>query len=169
MNYAKIIELKGLQLAKVSFYTVWIEENDNPEFVDFSNRMYLNPKNKDEFEKLEAYIIKIGNQYGASKRYFHHEAAADALSVPFVEHIDIYTENNDFGLRLYCLRLSESIVVLFNGDRKTTQKAQDCPDCAKYFRLAQRLAKFIDIAIREDNIFLDGKELLIDEHFELFF
>ena len=45
---------------------------------------------------------------------------ADASSLPYprLEHIDIEPENNNFGLRLYCLRFSESIVILFNGDRK---------------------------------------------------
>lgn len=39
-----------------------------------------------------------------------------------VEEISILEE---FPLRLYCLRLSSSCVILFNGGEKTSQKAQD--------------------------------------------
>ena len=120
MNYARIIEIKGLQLAKVNYYTIWIDGNDNSEFRDFAERMNLSPKNKTEFQELLVRIRQIGNQYGALQRFFHPEAAADALSLPYprLEHIDIEPENNNFGLRLYCLRFSESIIILFNGDRK---------------------------------------------------
>jgi len=171
LNYARIIEIKGLQLAKVNYYTVWIDGNDNPEFRDFAERMNLNPKNKIEFQELIVFIKQVGNQYGALQRYFHHEAAADALSLPYpyLEHIDIEPENNNFGLRLYCLRFSESIVILFNGDRKTAFKAQDCPHCAKYFKLAQRLSKAINSVIRDGSLIYTDHFLLIDEDCELEF
>lgn len=169
MNYAKIIEIKGLQLTKVNYYTIWIDGNDNAEFRDFAIRMNLSLKNRNEFQELIVFINKIGNEYGALKRHFHHEAAADALSPPYLEHIDIESEKNDFGLRLYCMRITDSIVILFNGDRKTTKTAQDCSNCAKYFRLAQRLAKAIDYSIRESSLSVEYKYLLIEENFELTF
>ena len=166
MNYAKIIELEGLQLAKVSFYTVWIEENDNPEFIDFVGRMKLSVKNKVEIAELIKFIVEIGNNYGALDKDFHFEASAHALSL---RHIEINPDNNDFGLRLYCLRLSESVVILFNGDRKTAKKAQDCPNCAKYFGFAQRFAKVIDTAIREKDIIPVRKKLIFDNDFDIIF
>jgi hypothetical protein len=70
LNYARIIEIKGLQLTKVSYYTIWIDGNDNPEFRDFAERMNLNPKNKTEFQELIVFIKQIGNQYGALQNSF---------------------------------------------------------------------------------------------------
>jgi hypothetical protein len=164
LNYARIIELKGLQLAKVNFYTVWIEGDDNSEFTDFINRMKLTEKNKTELAELVKFIVEIGDKYGAKDKDFHFEASAHALSL---RHIEINSDANDFGLRLYCLKLSESVVILFNGDRKTTQKAQDCPNCAKYFRLAQRIATTIDTAIREKDIIPVWKRLIFDDDFDI--
>ena len=169
MNHARIIEIKNLQLARVNFYTIWIEDCPDSEFYDFTKRLSLNQKDKNELRELLIFLKEIGNEHGALSRYFHHEAAAHALAVPYLRHIDIDIENNDFGLRLYCLRLSESIVILFNGDRKTTQTAQDCPNCAKYFRLAQRITSIIDSEIREKNIIPIWKKLLFDNDFDLMF
>lgn len=169
MNYAQIIKIKGLQLTKVNYFTIRVEENDNPEFMDFANRMVIDTKNKEEFQELLVYIKEIGNKYGAKKDYFRHESAAEALALPKVEHIDFESNNEDFGLRIYCLRLSESVVILLNGDRKTKQKAQDCPNCAKHFKLANRIAKSINTAIIEKDILIRDKELLIENDFELIF
>lgn len=170
MSYAKILQIKGLQLLKVNYYTIWIEDDSSPtpEFIDFVNRMNEGENNKKELQELLIFIKQIGNKYGALKRFFHHEAAADALSVP-VEHIDIESELNDFGLRLYCIRLSESTVILLNGARKTAQKVQDCPNCYKHFQVANKIAKAIDKAISEKEVVLIGKELEQDENFELIF
>jgi hypothetical protein len=171
LNYARIIEIKGLQLAKVNYYTIWIDGNDNPEFFDFATRMNTNLKNKTDFQELLLYINQIGSHYGALQELFHHEAAADALSPPrpYLEYIDIEPENDNFGLRLYCLRFSESVVILFNGDRKTTLKAQDCPNCAKYFNLAQRLSKAINSVVIEGSLIYIKDNLLIDKDCELTF
>jgi hypothetical protein len=171
LDYARIIEIKGLKLTKVNYYTIWIDGNNNPEFLDFAERMNLNQKNKTEFQELIVFINKIGNHYGALQKLFHHEAAADALSLPYpyLEHIEIESESKDFGLRLYCLRFSESIVILFNGDRKTTLKAQECPNCSKYFKLAQRLSKAINTAVKDGSIIYQEDSLLIEKNFDLIF
>jgi len=170
LSYARILPIKGLLLLKVHYYTICIDDEDSQttEFVDFITRMNEGDNNKKELQELIVRIKKIGNDYGALKHFFHHEAAADALSVP-VEHIDIESELNDFGLRLYCIRLSESTVILLNGARKTAQKVQDCPNCYKHFQMANKIAKAIDKAISEKEVVLIGKELEQDENFELIF
>jgi len=44
------------------------------------------------------------------------------------------------------MRVSENIAILFNGCRKTAQKAQDCNNCSGYFESANKIAKAIDAA-----------------------
>ena len=48
----------------------------------------------------------------------------------------------DYPLRLYCLRISHDIVVLFNGDEKTSGPAQDGKMSMAFYE-AQQFAKRI--------------------------
>ena len=47
----------------------------------------------------------------------------------------------DSTLRLYCVKISESVVILCNGGIKTTNKATDCTNVSSNFRLAYLIAK----------------------------
>ncbi len=169
MRTAKILAIKNFTFDKVHFYTIKIDEQIS-EFTDFVSRMRQSELNTHELGELIAFIGEIGAKYGASKNRFRHEAAADALAVPAVSHIDIESEEKiHYGLRLYCIRLSDSIVILLNGDRKITQKAQDCPNCKFHFQLANKISIKITKAIIEKEILLDSKNILFDEDFELNF
>jgi hypothetical protein len=57
-------------------------------------------------------------------------------------------------LRLYCIRVSESIVILFNGGQKTAQTAQKSPDLITEFYDAQVFAKKIEYAISRGKILI---------------
>lgn len=63
--------------------------------------------------------------------------------------IEVNKPNN---LRLYCLRANESVVFLFNGDIKTTLKAQDCPNVKSHFKLANKLTALLNQAFVENQI-----------------
>lgn len=165
MEYARIIKLPELRLSRVSYYSVRREESVRSEFADFLFRMREVQGKNNQLAEVLRFIQNIGTQYGAQKHFFRHEGAADALPPPYFHYVDI----DDFGLRLYCIRISESIVILLNGDRKTTQKAQDCPNCAQHFFLANRLARKIDEAFREGYLRNNYKELEQDQDFELYY
>jgi hypothetical protein len=64
-------------------------------------------------------------------------------------------------LRLYCTRLRDNIVVLFNGGIKSSQKVSDSPDLTTKFRDAQHFAKKIDKAIQEKDILIDDENGLL--------
>lgn len=163
MKYAQLIELPDLRLSKVTFYSIRLEENTRSEFADFLVRMKSQQQTLGQMGELIRIIQNIGTKYGAQKHFFRHENAASALPPPHFHYVDI----EDYGVRLYCIRLSDSVVILLNGDRKTTQKAQDCPLCAKHFTLANRLARKVDEALRDRYIRLLYKELEQDDNFEI--
>jgi hypothetical protein len=167
LRTARILTIKAFTFKKVHFYTIRINEQIS-EFTDFVSRMKQSKLNTHELGELITFIGEIGVEYGATKNRFRHEAAAEALAVPTVSHMDIESEEeNHYGLRLYCVRLSNSIVILLNGDRKTTQKVQDCPNCKSHFQLANKISLKITKAIIEKEILLDGKNLLFEDDFEL--
>jgi hypothetical protein len=169
LRTARILSIKNFTFDKVHFYTIEIDD-ELSEFADFVTRMKQSKLNTHELGELTTFIKEIGVKYGAKKSLFRHEAAAEALAVPTVSHIDIDSEEEThFGLRLYCIRLTDSIVILLNGDRKTTQKAQDCPNCKYHFQLANKISIKITKAIIEQEIILEDKSILFDEDFELNF
>lgn len=68
---------------------------------------------------------------------------------------------------MYCSRLNDHIVILFNGDRKTTSKAQDCPNVARYFREANKIQKEIDKDIRDGIIQIVGNKMVFDDDYSI--
>ena len=153
-------------LEKVRYYTVRLEDKAISEFRDFQQRMRMHSKM--ELDEINMYIRFIGEKYGAQKGHFKTEDAAERLPPPYHEFIE--TEDvNDFGLRLYCIRLSPGVVILLNGDRKTALKVKDCKNCYKHFDLSRRIAKRIDKAIVEGDLKIDeyNRKIETEEGYEL--
>lgn len=165
---AEFIRLSTLEFAKVQFYSVRIEGKKHSEFRDFNIRMGQGERNLLELADINRYIKQIGQKYGAQKRFFRDEASAEALPPPSHQFIES-DHYGDFGLRLYCIRLCSTIVVLLNGDRKTALTAQNCPNCAPHFRIANKISNQITTAITDGYIHMDIERMRldIDEDFEL--
>lgn len=157
-----------MQFEKVHYYTVRLEGRAVNEFSDFYKRMNENEKDKVELAEINRYIEKIGEEYGAKPQHFKSEDAAERLPPPYHQFIDSDSPD-DYGLRLYCIRLSHSVVILLNGDRKTALKVKDCKNCYPHFEKARRIARKINEAIVEGFAEIDeeNKEFVIDEEFEL--
>lgn len=158
-NFAEIVFVEKYR--KVTYYSVSInnEEALYDQFVEKHST-----ENKEKLHHILAWIEKLGNKIGADKFYFRNEAEtsdASALPPPGIDKEPSYVEfNEDSGaevkmsndLRLYCLRANESLVFLFNGDIKTTSKAQDCPNVKPHFKLANKLTALINRAFIEKEI-----------------
>lgn len=113
---------------------------------------------------LNQFIVEIGNKHGADKRHFKHERRAEALPPPYYIQPG---EPNKYGLRLYCIRLTTEVVILLNGDLKTDDDPEKCNNCKNHFKLANKLSKKIDDAIEKGFIKLSGKQIIIDNNFDL--
>lgn len=163
----EIVPISSLRFEKVQYYSIRVDGSPLA-FRDFHTRMSQNPKNQFELGEINRYIEQIGEKLGAYPQHFKSEDAAEALPPPYHSFIESDI-NGDYGLRLYCIRLSQSIVILLNGDRKTALKVKDCKNCYPHFNLARKLAKKITQAILDDEIQLneENKVLSIDEDFEI--
>lgn len=161
-----ILPILTLALEKVRYYTVRFEDKNISEFREFQQR--TGQHSPVELAEINRYIQLIGERYGAVKEHFKVEDAAERLPPPYHQFIE--TDGiGDFGLRLYCIRLTPGIVILLNGDRKTALKVKDCKNCYPHFDIARKIAKQIDKGILEGNIELDdyNREICIEEDFEL--
>lgn len=147
---------------KCTFYTVRKEDATLTETDKFFTR-YDEPTNE-LFEHADQLLMLIqeviGDTYGAIDDFFdRHESKAQALPPKpkkRIEEIAIF--GKDFPLRLYCLRLSESVVVLFNGGLKNEFTAQQSEDVSFDFREAQVFAQRILDAL-EDGMIEVSEEL----------
>jgi hypothetical protein len=162
----EILYLEQLQFSKVSYYTVQVKGRYLSEFRDFQTRMQQNEKDKKQLAEINRFIEKIGKHYGAEDRFFKREGNAERLPPATYRFIESDGET-DFGLRLYCVKVSEEVVILLNGDRKTTQSIKDCPNCKPHFDFANKISDAIYEARTKEQIEIDGFEILMDEDFTL--
>ncbi len=125
-NFA--IEIFDDEGSKCVFYTVKWEGEAVSEAEKFFTKYYNIPQFRSFTEELAKFInLSIAEKYGALDGFFRWEKTAQALPPNpnhsmDVEEIEILA---NFPLRLYCIRLSKSCVVLFNGAEKTSDAAQD--------------------------------------------
>lgn len=154
---ATIWSISKLNYAKVAYYTVEVEGRGRTEFFDFQTRMKNVPEYLSQLGSINQFIKEIGEKHGAHELHFKHERRSEALPPPYF--IQPEDGPSKYGLRLYCVRLSPSIVVLLNGDLKTHDYPDQCPNCARHFALANKISRKIDEAIKERRLRLDGKNI----------
>lgn len=137
---------------QVTFYSLKIEDKEKTETQIFQARYGQEAKFSEDFGELANILLEIG-QRGASLRYFRHERNAHALPPK-------YLKAN--GLRLYCLRLSDEIVILGGGCFKTARTAQESELCRQPFLFMDRVAKAVTHAIRDRELLIKGASLAGD-------
>lgn len=167
MNTFVLEKLEELVTEKVTYYSVRFVDKEVTEFEAFVLKHSQQANIQDEWADLMLWMEeRLGRRSGALKRFFRHEGKADALP-PEAQYLDIDYEQN---IRLYCLRISDHVVVLFNGGIKTAQKAQDCPRVKPHFANAQYFAATITKSMsgrdREIGLSADEFELEYDEETE---
>jgi len=152
-----VLEIFDAEFELVTYYTVRWDEAEENETNKFVLRFANSARYKPFYQQIAALLADMGERKGARKHYFsRHEDAASALppkgtfEVNGIE-IDFY-EN---PLRLYCTRLNDKMVVLFNGGLKTAQTAQASEDVARKFRDAQHFARMIWEAVQDKTIIID--------------
>ena len=114
---------------------------------------------------LVAWIQEIGQRRGAKARYFRFENAASALPPP--ARIMAELGNDYCQFRLYCIRLSDEVVILANGGRKVSQTVQNSPELMTHFRFANKIAQQLMVLSQSGDLLLDGKQILEVEGIEL--
>lgn len=104
-----------------------------------------------DYQRIIAALQIILNR-GALERFFRPEGKINdnVHAIP--------TEGGK--LRLYCLRISEQIIILGNGGVKSTKKYQDDPKLYGYVIDLQRFEKILKENIEKGYISVHEKELI---------
>ena len=115
-----------METEKVSMYSPKYDGETLNEFEKFLsvNRSQTNPQLKIFFDAILSVLEKMG-ETGAYERYFRPEGG-NVKAVPL--YITIPRVNRQVGkMRLYCLRLSDSMLILGGGTVSRARKNSDDP------------------------------------------
>lgn len=159
-----VLEIFDDQGKVCTFYTVRWEDALYTEtdkfFIKYENHNTL----QQPLQELATFIAKkMGDEMGALEDFFRFENAAHALPPSGTYRVeDVYINYGNFPLRLYCLRISESLVVLFNGGEKTAISAQ-AGKTSMVFQEANNFAKRIIDALNRNEIFISANNRLITD------
>lgn len=155
-RFVKIIRLSEFRFKRVKYYSVSINSNleRDCEFYRFLERTESDESVSEDLNILFEWIEQIGHSYGAKSKFFRNEALiSDTSALPPPRAVMRASNSVVKGrLRLYCFRLNESVVILYNGGIKTTKLAQDCPNVMEHFKLANLLTSRIQRALVEKRI-----------------
>lgn len=154
-----------------TFYTVrWVYDDvdtasETDKFFDtyaISGHTY----EESAYQLFRLITESIGNKYGATDDFFDRaENKAQALPPKPKQLVEeIKDLGNNFPLRLYCYRITEKIVVLFNGGIKNAHSAQESENLSMKFYEAQTFVKKIEDALQSGMI-----EQSVDERYLLSF
>jgi hypothetical protein len=142
-----------------TFYTVRWEGAEFSETDKFFQKYEKDTNFQRPMQELAKFISKkIGDEMGALDYFFRFENAAQALPPSRIYKVeDLIINFGNFPLRLYCLRISEALVVLFNGGEKTANTAQG-GKTSMAFQEANIFATRILKALREKDIYISADQ-----------
>lgn len=156
----KSVKIKSVaQAAKGSLFTIYIEGESCSEIEKFIRN------NSESYSKdlniILTAIKKMLETSGFLERYFRPEGkySDNVCALPI----------QSGKLRLYCLRVNDSILIAGNGGVKNTKTYQDCDDLNGYVIDLQKLDKALKIAIKNGNVIIEEKTIngIEDKSFKL--
>lgn len=137
---------------KVNFYSVKLNDEELSELERFFEKFPVGCEYDEEIDIIISWLDKIA-ETGALERYFRPEGRyGDGVGV-----IPIDVGNK---IRLYCLRISDKILIFGNGGIKDSDKWQNSETLAPYVEMLIDTSRFIASRIKDGKIIMVEKELL---------
>lgn len=137
---------------KVNFYSILLEGNELTEMESFFEKFPVGCEYDEEIDVVISWIDKIA-ETGALERFFRPEGKyGDGVGV-----IPIDVGNK---IRLYCLRLSDKILIFGNGGVKDATTWEESEELAPYVKLLIDTSRFISSRISDGSLVLIDKEIV---------
>ncbi len=138
------------QSEKACLYSISFEMDGTTEFEKFVAEFEMNSTYNKDYQRIIAALQSI-LRLGALERFFRPEGKInDSVAALPIE---------GGKLRLYCLRLSDQIVILGNGGVKTTRSYEEDPKLYGYVMDLQRFQKILEDNIEKGYMSIEEKEL----------
>lgn len=137
---------------KVNFYSIRMKDAELSELESFFEKFPEGGEYDDEVDVIISWLDQIAER-GALERYFRPEGRyGDGVGV-----IPIDVGNK---IRLYCLRLSDKILVFGNGGIKDARSWQESETLAPNVKMLIDTSRFISSRIKDGTIVLVDKEIV---------
>ena len=136
------------QTEKNGLFSLVFENEAFSEFEKFIEKFKNEADVAKDLNVILSYIEQMINGAGFLERYFRPEGKMrdDVCALPVVSG----------KLRLYCLRLSDSILIAGGGGRKTTKTYEEDSNLTGYVISLQKLDELIKVEVRKGNILIES-------------
>ena len=141
----------------MNFYSICFEDEELTELERFFEKFPIGCEYDDEIDVIVAWLDKIAES-GAFERYFRPEDR-------YGDGVGVIPINVGNKVRLYCLRLSDKILVFGNGGGKDVPTWEESKELAPYVKLLIDTSRFISSRIKNGTIVLVDKEIIGDLNF----
>ncbi|MBD5190146.1 MAG: hypothetical protein HDS95_07700 [Bacteroidales bacterium] len=135
----------------VNFYSIHLDREELSELERFFEKFPVGCDYDEDIDTIIAWLDKIG-ETGALERYFRYEGRfSDGVSA-----IPIETSN----LRLYCIRLSNKILIFGNGGVKDCATWQESETLSDYVEILVDTSRFISSRLSSGTLYIVDKEII---------
>lgn len=138
------------QSEKVSFYSISFAMDRTTEYERFLEKFEQESSYNEDYQRI-LYALSIILDRGALERYFRPEGKMnDNLCALPIE---------SGRIRLYCLRISDEILILGNGDVKPTATYEEDPKLMGYALDLQKFDKLLKKDIEDGIVIVEERTL----------
>lgn len=162
----KFVTIKHITISEaVGVYSLQFSDKAETEFVAFMSKYkdISNPILKEDFSRIMAILKKIIEK-GALERHFRTgegKVKDGVVAVP----LDVVRRKKGCGtLRLYCLRISDEVLILGNGGVKYGNSYNDNEELNTYVSNLAELDRVIKKFIRQGKIKVAGKTVILQDN-----
>lgn len=135
----------------VNLYSIHLDQQELSELERFFDKFPEGCQYDEDIDTILAWIDRIGER-GALERYFRYEGKfGDGVTAKPIE-----TSNP----RLYCIRLSDKILIFGNGGIKDCATWEDSETLSEYVEMLVDTSRFIASRISSGTLFIVDKELI---------
>ena len=141
-----------------TMYTIQFLSDDKSEFEKFISKFREDAELNPDFQAIMRFVEQILSN-GALERYFRREGKMtdSVVALPVLKS----------KLRLYCLRLTNKILILGNGGVKNSRTYQEDDTLQGYVIDLQKFERLLRQEVHSGNVEITEKEIITDKNFEL--
>lgn len=146
MAQARIETIK--QTEEVGLFTIRFEGDSVTEFEKFANKFKDDAKRQTDLQMILNALNKILENGATLERYFRPEGKMrdNVVALPTFRT----------SLRLYCLRMSDSVLIVGNGGEKNTKTYEESAELNGYVISLQKLDELIRVEVKKGNIVIES-------------
>ncbi|MBD5175790.1 MAG: hypothetical protein HDT06_08220 [Bacteroidales bacterium] len=141
-----------------TMYTIQFLSDEMSEFEKFISKFREDAELNPDFQAIMRFIEQILSN-GALERYFRREGKMNdsVAALPVLKS----------KLRLYCLRLTDKILILGNGDVKNSRTYEEDDKLQGYVIDLQKFEQLLRQEVRSGNVEITEKEIITNKTFEI--